>query len=108
MFVLTVAGLSKAYRNKMVFNNINLEFTKGIYVLLAPNGEGKTTLIKLLATLLFPDSGKIEYNGVSIYKLDEEYRGRIVYLPQAFNAYPSFSAISYMTHIAECHIIQKQ
>ena len=94
MLVLTVAGLSKAYKNKTVFNNINLEFLKGIYVLLAPNGEGKTTLIKLLATLLFPDSGKIEYNGVSIYKLDDEYRGRIGYLPQEFNAYPSFSAIS--------------
>jgi len=106
--VLTVAGLSKAYRNKMVFNNINLEFTKGIYVLLAPNGEGKTTLIKLLATLLFPDSGKIEYNGVSIYKLDEEYRGRIGYLPQEFNAYPSFSAISYMKYIAECKGIKKK
>ena len=51
--MLTVAGLSKAYKNKTVFNNINLEFLKGIYVLLAPNGEGKTTLIKLLTAYLF-------------------------------------------------------
>ena len=50
-------------------DNLNLEIEKGqLFGLLGPNGAGKTTLVKMLCTLLPPDSGTALVNGYDIVK----------------------------------------
>jgi ABC-2 type transport system ATP-binding protein len=50
-------------------NNLNLEIKKGeLFGLLGPNGAGKTTLVKILCTLLSPDSGVALVNGYDVVK----------------------------------------
>ncbi len=50
-------------------NNLNLEIKKGeLFGLLGPNGAGKTTLVKMLCTLLPPDSGTALINGYDVVK----------------------------------------
>lgn len=50
-------------------DNLNLEIKKGeLFGLLGPNGAGKTTLVKMLCTLLPPDSGTASINGYDIVK----------------------------------------
>lgn len=51
-----VSGLRKSYQNKEVLKNVNFSVLGGtIYALLGSNGAGKTTIVKILATLLKPD-----------------------------------------------------
>ncbi len=50
-------------------NNLNLEIKKGeLFGLLGPNGAGKTTLVKMLCTLLPPDTGTALINGYDVIK----------------------------------------
>ena len=57
-YTVNATGLSKAYGQKKVLDEVDLAVPAGqIFALLGPNGAGKTTLIRILATLLRPDAG---------------------------------------------------
>jgi ABC-2 type transport system ATP-binding protein len=59
-----VEGISKHFGKVRALDNISLSVGEGIvFALLGPNGSGKTTLIRILTTLLIPDSGTAEYSG---------------------------------------------
>lgn len=61
---IQVTGLHKSYRNLHVLKGVDLEVEKGsIFALLGSNGSGKTTMIRILSTLLPPDSGQVTVNG---------------------------------------------
>ncbi|RXZ79045.1 ABC transporter ATP-binding protein [Paenibacillaceae bacterium] len=98
--MLTVHQVTKHYGSFCALQDINLEFTNGVYGLLAPNGAGKTTLIKMLATLLFPTKGEILYQGENIIRMDERYRELIGYLPQQFGYYKNYSPTQYLLYLA--------
>ncbi len=62
--LLECKNLCKSFGNKVVLNNINFSIGKGQIVgLLGRNGQGKTTLIKLINDLLIPTSGEVLVNG---------------------------------------------
>jgi len=98
--MLTVQNVSKRFGNFSALEQINLEFSNGVYGLLAPNGAGKTTLIKMLVTLLYPSEGEILYNGENIMRLDERYREQLGYLSQHFGYYKNYSPRKYLLYIA--------
>ena len=57
-------GVSKSFGSIIALDDVNLEVRKGtVTALLGPNGAGKTTLIRILTTLLFPDSGTAIVSG---------------------------------------------
>ncbi len=61
---IQVKDLQKSYKNLHVLKGVNFEVEKGhIFALLGPNGSGKTTIVKILTTLLKPDSGTVTVNG---------------------------------------------
>ena len=93
--ILRVEGLSKTFKlsrkqqkiertNSKVIVAVNdLSFTanKGeIFGLLGPNGAGKTTTLRMLSTLIHPDSGDAILDGYSVVKQPEEVRGKIGFL----------------------------
>lgn len=98
--MLMVNNVSKSYGKFLVLKNINLEFTNGVYGLLAPNGAGKTTLIKMLTTLLFPSEGEILYNGIDIFKIGDDYRDILGYLPQEFGYYKNYSPREFLHYLS--------
>ncbi len=98
--MLSINNVSKSYGKYSVLENINLEFTNGVYGLLGPNGAGKTTLIKMLTTLLSPNEGEILYDGTEISKLAEDYRDILGYLPQNFGYYKNYSPTKYLLYLA--------
>jgi ABC-2 type transport system ATP-binding protein len=60
-------GVVKHFGDVEALNGVSLTFEPGmIYGLLGPNGAGKTTLIRVLTTLLRPDSGSVEVAGVDV------------------------------------------
>ena len=81
MNILECKNLTKAYRkNYPVLHNFNLEVPAGkIIGLLGPNGCGKSTLIKLIAGLLQPNSGEILVEGCPV---GEQSKALISYLPE--------------------------
>lgn len=81
MNILECKDLTKSYkRNQPVLSNLNLQIPAGrIIGLLGPNGCGKSTLIKLIAGLLQPDSGEITVGGHSI---GPDSNALISYLPE--------------------------
>ena len=67
--------------------------------MLSPNGGGKTTLIKMLVTLLFPTYGEILWEGIEITKLGEQYRDIIGYLPQDFGYYKNQTPRQFLNYL---------
>ncbi|MCG7334457.1 ABC transporter ATP-binding protein [Sporosarcina sp. ACRSM] len=106
--MILVKDISKQYGDFTALENINLEFTNGLYGLLAPNGAGKTTLIKMLATLIAPSKGEILYNGKNIVAMDEDYRSLLGYLPQQFGFYKNYTPKQYLLYLAALKGIGKK
>ncbi len=72
---IVVKGLRKSFKQLTVLDDINFVIKKGtVLALLGPNGAGKTTTIRILSTLLLPDSGQALINGFDVVK--EPYKVR--------------------------------
>lgn len=106
--MLTLSHISKSYGKFLAVEDINLELEHGLYGMLAPNGTGKTTLIKMITTLLFPSEGEILYDGIPIQKMGEKYRDLIGYLPQQFGYYKNNTPLQYLDYLAALKNLPKQ
>ena len=83
MFFIQLRDLFKAYGPVMALNGLNLEVPKGsLYGLLGPNGAGKSTVLKIICTLLAPDSGHVEVGGHNVLFEEKETRRRLGYVAQ--------------------------
>ena len=77
--IITINSLTKKYGNVVALNNVNLNFPKGqIIGLLGPNGSGKTTMIKILTSLLNKYDGNVLIDGK---KIGVETKKIVSYLP---------------------------
>lgn len=75
---IVVRNLQKSYGDLKVLRGIDFVVRRGtVLALLGPNGAGKTTTIRILSTLLQPDSGQALINGYDVVKQDGEARGSI-------------------------------
>ena len=64
---MQVKGLKKSYKQLEVLNGVDFEVEQGnIFALLGSNGAGKTTIVKILTTLLKQDSGAATVNGFDV------------------------------------------
>jgi ABC-2 type transport system ATP-binding protein len=64
---ITVAGLRKSFGDQVVLDGIGLDIGEGsIFALLGSNGAGKTTIVRILTTLLKPDSGTASVDGFDV------------------------------------------
>ena len=79
--------LTRRFGDLTAVDHIDLEIPSGgIFGLLGSNGAGKSTVIKMLTTLLAPTSGTAEVGGFDIIKDPAKIRGRIGYVPQLLSA----------------------
>jgi ABC-2 type transport system ATP-binding protein len=73
-----VRGLAKSYKQLHVLRGVDLDVPKGsIFALLGSNGAGKTTVVKILSTLLKADAGTARVNGFDVVTQAAEVRGSI-------------------------------
>ena len=67
--MITVKNISKAYNKTQALKNISFDVKKGeLFGLIGPDGAGKTTLMRILMTLLVQDEGKAEMSGLDVVR----------------------------------------
>ena len=96
-------GITKVYRRRqqevVAFKAESLDIGLGEYVaVVGPSGSGKTTLLSMLGGMLSPDSGKVVFEGESLYDLPiaertKRRRERIGFVFQTFNLVPYLTAL---------------
>jgi ABC-2 type transport system ATP-binding protein len=75
---IQVKGLQKSYKNLQVLKGVDFEVEKGsIFALLGSNGAGKTTIVKILTTLLKQDGGTAAVNGFDVAVKPDDVRQSI-------------------------------
>ena len=83
MLPLKISQISKSF-SKAVLDDINFEVKSNeIFGFIGLNGQGKTTLIKIILDLLDQDKGEVEIYGVS--RVLPEARKKVCYLPEKFH-----------------------
>ena len=85
---LVIRGLTRRFGAVTVVNNVDLEIGRGeIFGLVGPDGSGKSTIMRMLAGVLRPDSGAIALEGIDVVADPERARSRLSYMPQRFGLY---------------------
>ena len=95
---IVIKNLSKNYGRKAALKNVSVTIHSGMYGLLGRNGAGKTSLMRILATLSVPSGGEVSMNGISI-KETGKIREIIGYLQQNFSFYRNMSVYDAMDYL---------
>ena len=95
---IEINNLSKKYEKKTVLKNVSVTISSGMFGLLGRNGAGKTSLMRILATLSVASGGEISINGISS-KETCKIREIVGYLPQDFSFYRNMSVYGAMDYL---------
>lgn len=86
--MITVDKISKSYDKQRALKEVSLEVKEGeLFGLIGPDGAGKTSLFRILTTLLLPDKGHAELGGYDIIKDLRKIRSMVGYMPGKFSLY---------------------
>lgn len=100
-------GLTKLYGQIRAVNQLTLELQEGdLFGFIGPNGSGKTTTMRILATLLQPSWGEAYVCNHSIYTHPKEIRRLIGYMPDFFGVYDDMKVIEYLEFFASAYRIR--
>jgi ABC-2 type transport system ATP-binding protein len=101
MPVVELAGVTKAYENKVAVSNLSLRIDAGqMFGLLGPNGAGKTSSIRMMMGITIPDSGHI-----SLFEkpFDRKSLERVGYLPEERGLYKKMKVIDQLVFFGQLH-----
>lgn len=85
---ISVKNISKKYKTVLALQNITFEVQEGeLFGLIGPDGAGKTTLFRLLTTLLIPNEGSAKVANYDVLKQVKEIRNSVGYMPGKFSLY---------------------
>ncbi len=105
--MIKTQDLTKIYGELRAIDNLTLELEQGdLYGFIGPNGSGKTTTLRILATLLQPTWGEATVCGYSIYTHPREIRRLIGYMPDFFGVYDDMKVIEYLEFFAAAYRIR--
>ncbi|MBC7367222.1 MAG: ABC transporter ATP-binding protein [Undibacterium sp.] len=101
---LAVRDLVRRFEGVRAVNGVSFDLPAGAVVgLIGANGAGKTTAMRMLATLDLPDAGTIKLNGVNIVEYPNEVRARIGWMPDHFAPYPDTTVADYLDFFGRAH-----
>ena len=94
MEAVILRNITKVYgkEKKVAVDNISFSVNKGeVFGIIGPDGAGKTSIFRMLTTLLLPDGGTATVNGFDIVKDYRKIRNTIGYMPGKFSLYQDLS-----------------
>lgn len=88
MTAVSVENITKRYGKTVALDGVSFEVEKGeLFGIIGPDGAGKTTLFRIIATLILADSGTASVDGFDVVRDYKELRKRIGYMPGRFSLY---------------------
>ena len=92
MFAIEAKDITKSYRKTTALRGVSFEVEHGeIFGIIGADGAGKSTLFRILTTLLLPDSGTASVEGLNIVEKYKEIRKIVGYMPGKFSLYQDLS-----------------
>ena len=96
-------NIVKTYNKGLVkaVNDVSFSVEKGeLFGLIGPDGAGKTSIFRILTTVLLPDKGTASVNGLDVVKDYKEIRRRVGYMPGKFSLYQDLTVKENLTFFA--------
>ncbi len=88
MYSIEVNHVGKDYGRVRALDDVSFSVGKGeVFGLIGPDGAGKTTMFRILCSLLLPDAGTAAVDGYDVVKQMREVRCRVGYMPGKFSLY---------------------
>ena len=98
---ISVSEIEKSYEKHRALHPTSFEVGKGeLFGVIGPDGAGKTTLFRILTTLLLPDSGKASMAGFDVVKEYKQIRKIVGYMPGRFSLYHDLTVEENLTFFA--------
>ena len=98
---IEIEDISKRYGVLTALDHISLRVGQGeMFGLIGPDGAGKSTLYRILATLMSPDTGSASVLGLDVVKGFRELRKRIGYMPERFSLYSDMTVMENLNFFA--------
>lgn len=92
MDAVIVKNISKSYAGKTAVDEVSFSVKKGeIFGLIGPDGAGKTSIFRMLTTLLLPNAGSAIVDGFDIVADYKQIRNTVGYMPGRFSLYPDLT-----------------
>jgi len=89
---IQVSGLARHFGNKTALSDVTFDVAKGeLFGFIGPDGAGKTTLFRILTSLLLPDAGSATVEGLDVVKDYKKLREILGYMPGRFSLYQDLS-----------------
>ena len=88
MQAIDIRHISKSYGKVKALSDVSLSVGKGeVFGLIGPDGAGKTSMFRILCSLLLPDSGSATVDGYDVVRQMHDVRCRVGYMPGKFSLY---------------------
>lgn len=106
---IQILSLTKKFGEITAVDNLNVQVKKNtIFGLVGPDGAGKTTTMRMLCSLLTPDSGTAKIGGYDILTESNEIKNHIGYMPQKFSLYGDLTVLENLEFYSEVYQVPKK
>ena len=98
---ISLSNISKSYKKVKAVQDISFDVNSGeLFGLIGPDGAGKTTIFRILTTLLIPDEGNAKVAGFDVVKDYKAIRNSVGYMPGRFSLYQDLTVEENLTFFA--------
>ena len=92
MYSVEADNLIKRYGSSEALRGVSFRVSEGeIFGIIGPDGAGKTSIFRILTTLILPDGGSARVLGLAVVQAYHEIRRRVGYMPGRFSLYQDLS-----------------
>ena len=100
--IICTKQLTRTYRKTVALNDLDLCIERGeIFGLVGPDGAGKTTVLRLMAAVMRPTSGRVHVAGYDSVRQAESIRSYVGYMPQRFSLYVDLDVMENLNFFAD-------